>query len=316
MSGAGAAPFLGFAPPPAPRAAPMALRPGLRWANLSGVPAEQWPAGAVPKMYGPGGPRIYGLESCPAFRAMTPPRSRQVAPAGLFNTGTNLLDSLLSKNCNPATVTSKWQVPWGKHNPVQWRGQHFAPSSPRSQNVSYVLPVMIVKDPLTWFKSMCRNAYAARFVHPPGCPSPLEATHGPVAWQPDRKYFYDSLAHLWSIWNRAYADLDPRVPRLVVRYEDLLFDAEATVGQICACAGSSLKPNGFAQTAGAAKGGTGHGATNDREHALQMYGSAEKRIAGYEESDVAFMRAHLDPALVDFFHYFLPGEDDGPDGLD
>ena len=74
-----------------------------------------------------------------------------------------LLDSLLSKNCNPATVTSKWQVPWGKHNPVQWRGQHFAPSSPRSQNVSYVLPVMIVKDPLTWFKSMCRNAYAARF---------------------------------------------------------------------------------------------------------------------------------------------------------
>ena len=57
----------------------------------------------------------------------------------------------------------------------------------RSQNVSYVLPVMIVKDPLTWFKSMCRNAYAARFSHPPGCPSPLEATHGPVAWQPDRK---------------------------------------------------------------------------------------------------------------------------------
>ena len=101
-----------------------------------------------------------------------------------------------------------------------------------------------------------------------------------------------------------------------VRYEDLLFDAENTVGQICECAGSSLKAGGFAQTANAAKGGTGHGATNDREHALQMYGSAEKRISGYKESDIAFMRAHLDPALVDFFHYFLPGEDDGPAGLD
>ena len=217
------------------------------------------------------------------------------------------------------------EVPWGKHNPVAtFRGTHFAPSS-RGANVTAYLPVMLVKDPLTWFKSMCRNAYAARFRVLPGCPrfgarpfsflrlvllssvcflarraphfpprgvvrvvhtrlgsgrrritaqlcvslclccgamsrgagaarsrrpramrvrvrvrapSPISATKGPVAWQPTVRYDYDSLAHLWSEWNRAYADLAADVPRLVVRYEDLLFDTERTMATICACAGA------------------------------------------------------------------------------
>ena len=42
-----------------------------------------------------------------------------------------------------------------------------------------------------------------------------------------------------------------------------------------------------------------------------MYGSVDKRISGYTEQDMAFMRKNLDASLVDFFHYFLPGVDDG-----
>ena len=40
---------------------------------------------------------------------------------------------------------------------------------------------------------------------------------------------------------------------------------------------------------------------------------ALKRHAAHHTSKhMAFMRKHLDGSLVDFFHYFLPGEDDGP----
>ena len=61
------------------------------------------------------------------------------------------MEQLLRTNCKDARsgrMASLWQVPWGKHNPVEWRGSHFAPSGV-GQNVSHVLPVMMVKDPLT-----------------------------------------------------------------------------------------------------------------------------------------------------------------------
>ena len=43
-------------------------------------------------------PRIVGLDQCAAFRAATSEK-RRPAPAGLFNTGTNFLMSLLRMNC-------------------------------------------------------------------------------------------------------------------------------------------------------------------------------------------------------------------------
>ena len=33
-----------------------------------------------------------------------------------------------SKDARSGRLASLWQVPWGKHNPVEWRGEHFAPS--------------------------------------------------------------------------------------------------------------------------------------------------------------------------------------------
>ena len=109
--------------------------------------------------------------------------------AGLFNTGTNFLMKLLRMNCDfpdacPAQPHIKvdkdnpyeaeirimaemqlarrnncspflLQVPWGKHNPVDWRGQHAAQGL-EGVDVDGVLPVVVVKDPFTWMRSMCR----------------------------------------------------------------------------------------------------------------------------------------------------------------
>ena len=44
-------------------------------------------------------PVILGLEQCEAFRKNTPPRLLGVAPAGMFSTGTNLIATLVRRNC-------------------------------------------------------------------------------------------------------------------------------------------------------------------------------------------------------------------------
>ncbi len=44
-------------------------------------------------------PVILGLEQCEAFRKNTPQRLLGVAPAGMFSTGTNLIATLVRRNC-------------------------------------------------------------------------------------------------------------------------------------------------------------------------------------------------------------------------
>ena len=144
----------------------------------------------LPPMYGGPStkPKTLGLDRCAAFRRAQGPRGRP-AVAGLFNTGTNFLMKLLRMNCdfpdacpaqphirvdkdNPYAAEIRimaemqlarrnhcspflLQVPWGKHNPVDWRGQHSAQGL-EGVDVDGVLPVVVVKDPFTWMRSMCR----------------------------------------------------------------------------------------------------------------------------------------------------------------
>ena len=144
----------------------------------------------LPPMYGGPStkPKTLGLDRCAAFRRAQGPRGRP-AVAGLFNTGTNFLMKLLRMNCDfPAACPAQphirvdkdnpyaaeirimaemqlarrnhcspflLQVPWGKHNPVDWRGQHAAQGL-EGVDVDGVLPVVVVKDPFTWMRSMCR----------------------------------------------------------------------------------------------------------------------------------------------------------------
>lgn len=83
----------------------------------------------VVRLYGPK-PIIKGLDRCSAFRDSVPAVSRMMAPAGMFNTGTNLINQLLRENCYiPERVKKigkgspgmRRQVPWGKHSPASWR---------------------------------------------------------------------------------------------------------------------------------------------------------------------------------------------------
>ena len=82
-----------------------------------------------------------------------------------------------------------------------------------SSGCQAILPLVTIKDPLSWMASMCRSPYAAHFGRGAKaaagehgstglCPSPLPATATKVAWQPKRVYKYSSLPDLWNRWYR------------------------------------------------------------------------------------------------------------------
>lgn len=114
-----------------------------------------------------GEPRIVGLETCQRYRDTVPLKLRQVAPAGMFNTGTNLLQQLLRENCEVSGRKQEtlvgWQVNWGKHQSPRFRHANYV--NARIRNNSNIFPVVMVRDPWTWLQSMCKVRYSAHWFH-------------------------------------------------------------------------------------------------------------------------------------------------------
>ena len=85
--------------------------------------------------------------------------------------------------------------------------------------------------------------YAAKFRHGQAqcCPHPVMHTATDVRFRKERPPLnYSSLLHFWSDWNNAYANWPE--PRLMVRYEDLLWRPVETVGAVCSCVGGMTAP--------------------------------------------------------------------------
>ena len=68
--------------------------------EIDEVLAEQLPTwDDITSMYGEK-PVIHGLDTCQTYRDTVKPENRMLGPAGMFNTGTNLLFELMKVNCN------------------------------------------------------------------------------------------------------------------------------------------------------------------------------------------------------------------------
>jgi hypothetical protein len=142
-------------------------------------------------MYG-SSPKIVGLETCETFRNTVSPLDAIVGPAGVFNSGTNLVSTLLKKHCviqeradaydksnfknrkNDLVLGVKTgmfdEMPWDKHGPVSWREDEGYKPDQNGFEMNLVLPqlknkdtfpIVMVKDPFSWMESMCRNPYTA-----------------------------------------------------------------------------------------------------------------------------------------------------------
>jgi len=268
-------------------------------------------------------------DTCSKFRKRVPYDLRILGVAGLFNTGTNMLAALLDYNCNFMSRLTNvdggslggygpvlWQVPWGKHKPNSWRGRVYTGANTgmwttqTGHSADDVLPVVIVKDPLTWFQSMCRERYdvLGPWFRKQGiskkCPELLDhaKTAVDVGWADGNHSAYDSILDLWSTWHRDYADLPE--PPIFVRFEDLLYDPASFVEPICKCAGGTVthpihimtdnvKTKTFTLT-------VGHGSTAER------YADADKRMSSYTAQDLDFIRGHPEGRrMMEKFGYFV-----------
>lgn len=294
----------------------------------------------------PASPIIYGLETCQSFRDITSsnPSQRRVAPAGLFNTGTNYLSVLLDYNCqNPHRVKqfhgnakrghgNEWEVLWGKHSPANSRGKYYK-NDKAKYTVDELLPIVLIRNPFGWMKSMCRNPYAAKWKGMgdiKSCPrlkdgddwNTVNVNFGPGSTH------HLSLAHFYNDWygeyfynkandtgiNSGNSNSNTAFPRLIVRFEDLIFFPYEVTKTICECAGGVLghreedkdvTKGSFHYVVRSAKAGSGHGPASQRNGLIDSwikYGSIDPK-GEYSAEDVKLAEEVLDPFITNEMGY-------------
>eukprot|EP00590_Aulacoseira_subarctica_P005511 CAMPEP_0172423956 /NCGR_PEP_ID=MMETSP1064-20121228/19674_1 /TAXON_ID=202472 /ORGANISM="Aulacoseira subarctica , Strain CCAP 1002/5" /LENGTH=395 /DNA_ID=CAMNT_0013165595 /DNA_START=269 /DNA_END=1456 /DNA_ORIENTATION=+ len=292
------------------------------------------PFSQVQQMYGDK-PIVLGLERCQEYRQKVDAADRLVGVAGMFNTGTNLLYDYLNKNCNNPARHAKyglegirWQVPWGKHSPLSYRGRNFADKDPWAKNYTGFLPVVIIKDPYTWMHSLCRNRYAADWEftmeHCPNLiPNSVDKYYGFVKDEEHEKHLtqhgiplkfeyrldtveYSNMAEAWNTWNGDY--LNAEFPRLILRFEDLMLHAKSVITDICHCFGGTLDDEtNFHYITGSAKSEQ-HGHANftaGLKDALLHYTNSSNRLKAFTKDDVIFANTKLNVTMMKMLSYSL-----------
>lgn len=176
---------------------------------------------------------------------------------------------------------------------------------------------------------MCRHSYGADWPHDPAhCPNliPNEvdrelllashkrygavgSTMNVTVSYADFQQHHASLVSFWNDWYKAYVEAP--FPRLIVRFEDVVFHPKQITKIVCECAGGQLnsvsnnKP--FRYIVDSAKRGAAHGAEKTSYvDALVKYGTEAGRYTGFETADLAYARQHLNPALMRLFGYRYP----------
>ena len=133
----------------------------------------------------------------------------------------------------------------GKHHPPGDEDFRQGHKTKKDGNVdtNNILAAVTVRDPLTWLGSMCRHTYTAHFPHTSKhCPdfsfSDLKTS---VKYNGFWRH-HDSIVHMWNSYYTEYKEAE--FPRLIVRYEDLIFHPELTTKTVCECAGGSMRKDG------------------------------------------------------------------------
>ena len=141
---------------------------------------------------------------------------------------------------------------------------------------------------------------------------------------------HTSLVHLWNDWYKDYVQMEEEhdslssFPFIVVRLEDLSFQAKQVTTEVCECAGGKIRTDQpFRYIVESAKDGPGHGNVHQRTgmlRAMTKYSTAnngddgggggspqQKAQAGFRSvKDYELAKHHLDPHLMKIFHYQHP----------
>ena len=260
---------------------------------------------------------IAGMDTCADYLSLVEENRDYPRPriAGLYNSGTNALDQNLRKNLRLKNVFWDANVPWGKHLPPKYRLLNTYPWYNMEDHLS-VLPIVIIRDPYRWMISMCKKGYSIHWQHGKYCPNLIkeadkeeEDEHNTVfvraAWDQLNKVkgadTYGSLADLWSEWYRDYFRAE--FPRLLVRFEDVVFRPEQVIRSIAKCVKIPLKNENYQYILKRSKW---HGNPANLIQAMQRFGTENGRYGDLQDNDLRYARAALDSDLMEFFHYPHP----------
>jgi len=117
---------------------------------------------------------------------------------------------------------------------------------------------------------------------------------------------HESLAHLWNDWYSEYYDPIESFPRIMVRYEDLLFHTQEVISKVCTtCMGGTIPYKKVKLLPTSAKLASAHKSRTGLLEAMIHYGSAKRRLEGFTRDDVIFANQHLNTDLMTTFGYPL-----------
>jgi hypothetical protein len=171
------------------------------------------------------------------------------------------------------------------------------------------MPMVTIRDPLIWLKSMCRHKYMARWVgfqDEDHCPNFLMKDLAMRVKYDGFARDYESVLHLWNEYYEDYKNVD--IPFLLVRFEDLVFHPEETITKVCECGGGMRSGKKFHYIVNSAKkGAAAHGDMKQRTgfvDALVKYGKLEKRYKDFHsKEDLEYVRDNIDQSLMKMMQY-------------
>jgi hypothetical protein len=109
---------------------------------------------------------------------------------------------------------------------------------------------------------------------------------------------YPSLAEFWSDYYREY--LDVNAPRLMIRFEDMLFHGKAVMQAVAKCAGYDPL-DAYTYVTEPAK--LYQNQTSSFLTAVQQYTVDYARLAGFRASDIFYLQDTINSTLLQMLHY-------------
>jgi hypothetical protein len=277
----------------------------------------------VSQLYGSQKPVIIGLERCRAYRKSVRLNDRLLRIAGVINTGTTAMAGYMASNQGGSPGNDKerpYNVPWGKHQLYSMRynqtEEYIAKRKVDTSTFPQILPIVMVRDPYTWLYTSCRVGYMVK--HYPRltaneCMKIVSRDAGidplypaPIYIPPQNNMSFPSLLNWYTAFYNEY--LQSPSPRLLVRYEDFLWDPRGVIEQIRACAGFDPLDE-FTYMLDNSKAYQGKKqVSHNVVSAWVLTGHAWNRQAGMEAADVQWVARMLESEakeLMDGLHYRL-----------
>lgn len=269
-----------------------------------------------------------GKETCQRFRDSVSPDRALIGTAGMFNSGTNAMTYYLRANLRMQSAPDRpkrhhdgilSQVPWDKHYFASLKHNHTAKHF-EAYTKEHVLPIVVIRDPLTWLHTMCTIPYMVEFggssmsgkksQENQFCPhlASDDSSQHVVSMPVMTEKTWATLLHLWNDWYREYLHAFSD-PFLMVRFEDLLFRPRAVLDVVRECAGAAwTEEDTFTYVVDQSKWEhvRFHGPQSNMISAMIKHGNAARRLKHMTARDLQVAREVLDPELMKIFGYQYP----------